>query len=133
MLFKKLKVTFLGSLSFVVLEGLEPSQAEPESDVLPLHHRTILKCDAKVGIIFNSAKSCGCFFTKKCKCRDFSISAPSFRLHRRHFQRDFTGIFENRNCDLSTGNLTLRMDPDSNTANTSSASCPNEASVHTAR
>ncbi len=30
-----------GSLLFVVLEGFEPSQAEPESDVLPLHHRTI--------------------------------------------------------------------------------------------
>lgn len=25
----------------VVLEGLEPSLAEPESDVLPLHHKTI--------------------------------------------------------------------------------------------
>lgn len=26
---------------FVVQEGLEPSQAEPESEVLPLHHWTI--------------------------------------------------------------------------------------------
>lgn len=26
---------------FVVLEGLEPSLAEPESDVLPLHHKTM--------------------------------------------------------------------------------------------
>ena len=25
----------------VVLEGFEPPQAEPESDVLPLHHKTI--------------------------------------------------------------------------------------------
>ena len=34
----------------VVLEGFEPSQAEPESDVLPLHHRTrsFFYCDAKV-------------------------------------------------------------------------------------
>ena len=27
----------------VVLPGLEPGQAEPKSDVLPLHHRTMLK------------------------------------------------------------------------------------------
>lgn len=25
----------------VALEGFEPSQAEPESDVLPLHHKAI--------------------------------------------------------------------------------------------
>ena len=30
----------------VALEGFEPSQAEPESDVLPLHHKAI--CDAKL-------------------------------------------------------------------------------------
>ncbi len=29
---------------FVALEGFEPSQAEPESDVLPLHHKAILRC-----------------------------------------------------------------------------------------
>ena len=31
---------------FVVVEGLEPSQAEPESEVLPLHYTTIavLRC-----------------------------------------------------------------------------------------
>lgn len=28
----------------VVLEGLEPSLAEPESDVLPLHHKTMFLC-----------------------------------------------------------------------------------------
>lgn len=33
---------------FVVLEGFEPSQTEPESGVLPLHHRTIFICVAKV-------------------------------------------------------------------------------------
>ena len=27
------------ALFFVALEGFEPSQAEPESDVLPLHHK----------------------------------------------------------------------------------------------
>ena len=26
---------------FVALEGFEPSQAEPESDVLPLHHKAV--------------------------------------------------------------------------------------------
>ena len=29
------------SISFVVLPGLEPGISGPESDVLPLHHRTI--------------------------------------------------------------------------------------------
>ena len=33
---------------FVVLEGFEPSQTEPESGVLPLHHRTNFICVAKV-------------------------------------------------------------------------------------
>ena len=37
----------------VVLPGFEPGLAEPKSDVLPLHHRTILMCfvksSAKVG------------------------------------------------------------------------------------
>ena len=29
------------ALSCVALEGFEPSQAEPESDVLPLHHKAV--------------------------------------------------------------------------------------------
>ena len=33
---------YCSALFFVVLEGFEPPQAEPESDVLPLHHKTIL-------------------------------------------------------------------------------------------
>ncbi len=36
---EKQKSTF--SVLFVVLPGFEPRQADPESDVLPLHHRTI--------------------------------------------------------------------------------------------
>ena len=28
---------------FVVLPGFEPRQADPESDVLPLHHRTLFR------------------------------------------------------------------------------------------
>lgn len=32
---------------FVALEGFEPSQAEPESDVLPLHHKAIIECKSK--------------------------------------------------------------------------------------
>ena len=34
-------VTMLCLRLFVVQEGLEPSQAEPESEVLPLHHWTM--------------------------------------------------------------------------------------------
>ena len=38
---------------FVVLPGFEPGQTEPKPVVLPLHHRTILRCsllksDAKI-------------------------------------------------------------------------------------
>lgn len=33
----------------VALEGFEPSQAEPESDVLPLHHKAI-------GVVITTAK-----------------------------------------------------------------------------
>lgn len=47
----------------VVLEGFEPSQAEPESDVLPLHHRTIFYCAAKVRIYFSITKPYRYFFT----------------------------------------------------------------------
>ena len=37
------------SLRLVVLVGFEPTQTEPESGVLPLHHRTIRhKCGAKL-------------------------------------------------------------------------------------
>lgn len=35
---------------FVALEGFEPSQAEPESDVLPLHHK------ARCHVFFDVAK-----------------------------------------------------------------------------
>lgn len=38
-------------LFFVALEGFEPSQAEPESDVLPLHHKAIFTL-AKLMIYF---------------------------------------------------------------------------------
>ena len=55
-----------GSLLFVVLEGFEPSQAEPESDVLPLHHRTIRKCDAKVMLFFDVTSKKAKFFEIIC-------------------------------------------------------------------
>ena len=35
------------SSKFVVLLGFEPRQAVPETDVLPLHHRTIPKIARK--------------------------------------------------------------------------------------
>lgn len=38
--------------ALVALEGFEPSQAEPESEVLPLHHRAIFPT-AKVQIYFH--------------------------------------------------------------------------------
>ena len=52
------RVTFI----FVVLEGFEPSQTEPESGVLPLHHRTISKCDAKVTHFLLRANTFATFF-----------------------------------------------------------------------
>lgn len=41
---------------FVVLEGFEPSQTEPESGVLPLHHRTILHLRCKGNTFFGIDK-----------------------------------------------------------------------------
>ena len=62
-----MKVTYLtGHFQLVVLEGLEPSQAEPESDVLPLHHRTIRKCDAKVMLFFDVTSKKAKFFEIIC-------------------------------------------------------------------
>lgn len=50
---------FFESRTFsVVQEGLEPSQAEPESEVLPLHHWTIL--------FYFAAKMRIYLFRKKC-------------------------------------------------------------------
>lgn len=54
-----------GHFSFVVLEGFEPSQAEPESDVLPLHHRTIPNCGCKGTVFFVTTKKKMNFFSKK--------------------------------------------------------------------
>ena len=50
------KVTSCKVTSLVVLVGFEPTQTEPESGVLPLHHRTIPKCDAKV-LLFSEPAS----------------------------------------------------------------------------
>lgn len=44
MIFKGLFISRLDAIHpLVVLLGLEPSQAEPKTAVLPLHHRTIRK------------------------------------------------------------------------------------------
>ena len=59
------KVTLLKGHSIVVLEGFEPSQAEPESDVLPLHHRTISQLRCKVTAFFGTGKILSTFFRKK--------------------------------------------------------------------
>ena len=57
----------------VALEGFEPSQAEPESDVLPLHHWTIFDVNltstlvfdvAKLDIFFDVAKFCTIYLLK---------------------------------------------------------------------
>ena len=41
---RKTQLININQLRFciVALEGFEPSQAEPESDVLPLHHKAII-------------------------------------------------------------------------------------------
>ena len=38
---KKSQPIKFNQLRFLLLEGFEPPQAEPESDVLPLHHKAI--------------------------------------------------------------------------------------------
>ncbi len=65
------------ALSFVALEGFEPSQAEPESDVLPLHHKAVLLGVISLlrvqsyNVFFYSAKFFDTFFQKKFHKRSF--------------------------------------------------------------
>lgn len=61
---------------FVVLEGFEPSQTEPESGVLPLHHRTIFICVAKVIHFLEMASDMSYFFYFA--LRDFSPFRVSY-------------------------------------------------------
>ena len=61
---------------FVVLEGFEPSQTEPESGVLPLHHRTIFICVAKVIHFLEMASDMSYFFYFT--LRDFSPFRVSY-------------------------------------------------------
>ncbi len=51
---EKLQLTVKLTAIFVALEGFEPPQAEPESDVLPLHHKAM--CFAQV--VFLSLLRC---------------------------------------------------------------------------
>ena len=71
-------------MHFVALEGFEPSQAEPESYVLPLHHKAInVRCSftaTKVGIFFISANFFGIYFLyifqyRQKKFREISTNA----------------------------------------------------------
>ena len=77
--------------TFVALERFELSQAEPESDVLPLHHKAIFIVlssgvvlfpfdGAKVGVIFELCKFSSKFFFKKSKkipIRDKILHSPA--------------------------------------------------------
>lgn len=55
-------------LKEVALEGFEPSQAEPESDVLPLHHKAIQNVNfsaARLPYLFYVCKGTTFFCTGK--------------------------------------------------------------------
>lgn len=65
---------------FVVLEGFEPSQTEPESGVLPLHHRTIFICVAKVIHFLEMASDISYFLFRF--ARFLAISRVLFVLFR---------------------------------------------------
>lgn len=79
------KVTSRKVTSLVVLVGFEPTQTEPESGVLPLHHRTIPKCDAKV-LLFSEPAS---IFTKKNQKKAIFLTffgfSPVFSPSHRYF------------------------------------------------
>ena len=47
----------MGHFHLVVLVGFEPTQTEPESGVLPLHHRTIPQLRCKVTTFFRNTKT----------------------------------------------------------------------------
>lgn len=69
---------------FVVLEGFEPSQTEPESGVLPLHHRTIFICVAKVIHFLEMASDITYFFISLCTIsRHFARLICTFRAENR--------------------------------------------------
>lgn len=68
---------FTSPLVFVVLEGFEPSQAEPESDVLPLHHRT-----------FSKPLQRYCFFLILQKNQHFFLKKIAFSW-KKHYSRHF--------------------------------------------
>lgn len=72
------KVTSGKVTSLVVLVGFEPTQTEPESGVLPLHHRTIPKCDAKVLLFSELARVSQVFFQKKLIFPSFSAILTTF-------------------------------------------------------
>lgn len=50
---RKSRILMIQLFPCVALEGFEPSQAEPESDVLPLHHKAII-----IGLRVQSYKVC---------------------------------------------------------------------------
>ena len=63
--FKKKVTARVWSLSLVVLVGFEPTQTEPESGVLPSHHRTIFwNCGAKLLLFPEPPKLFRVFFEK---------------------------------------------------------------------
>lgn len=69
---------------FVVLEGFEPSQTEPESGVLPLHHRTIFICVAKVIHFLEMASDISYFFISLCAIsRHFACLICTFLAENR--------------------------------------------------
>ncbi len=49
----------------VALEGFEPSQTEPESVVLPLHHKALLICECKGTAFLRPDQMFSQLFSKK--------------------------------------------------------------------
>lgn len=70
---------------FVVLEGFEPSQTEPESGVLPLHHRTIFICVAKVIHFLEMASDISYFLFRFARFLAISRDFSPFRVSYLYF------------------------------------------------
>ena len=94
MLFTQKVTLFKGHFSLVVLEGFEPSQAEPESDVLPLHHRTIPNCDCKGTAFFVTTKKNPNFFSKYFSLGKIGtvLLLPSTTIYRDMISLNVTGV-----------------------------------------
>ena len=100
----------------VALEGFEPSQAEPESDVLPLHHKAIFRLALSGSLAapyraFASAKLC-CFFYSCKFFRTFFVvfSDVESEVHYITVLHDVVFAFDRQAAGVADGRFAAKAD-----------------------